>query len=168
MIASGGAGIPSHLVDVFREGRADAGLVASLVPIYFGLAIVAEESRLARQPALAAVLDHLSLGPQIAGAHHIEVDLHVLACARDLGESLHLHRDRGPRRLHGLAGLVVDEAEVQVVDEARLAGVERGGPASLQDGTRQVGPAQGDAERAGGVVRADQPAPLRWKPRATG
>ncbi len=31
VIASGGAGTPAHLVDVFREGRADAGLVASMV-----------------------------------------------------------------------------------------------------------------------------------------
>ncbi|MEG2414338.1 MAG: imidazole glycerol phosphate synthase subunit HisF [Kiritimatiellia bacterium] len=31
VIASGGAGRPSHLVDVFREGHADAALVASMV-----------------------------------------------------------------------------------------------------------------------------------------
>jgi cyclase len=31
VIASGGAGIPSHLVDVFNKGKADAGLVASMV-----------------------------------------------------------------------------------------------------------------------------------------
>jgi cyclase len=31
VIASGGAGTPSHLVDVFKEGKADAGLVASMV-----------------------------------------------------------------------------------------------------------------------------------------
>ncbi len=31
IIASGGAGIPSHLVDVFTQGKADAGLVASMV-----------------------------------------------------------------------------------------------------------------------------------------
>jgi cyclase len=31
VIASGGAGTPSHLVDVFNQGRADAGLVASMV-----------------------------------------------------------------------------------------------------------------------------------------
>lgn len=31
VIASGGAGTPAHLVDVFREGKADAGLVASMV-----------------------------------------------------------------------------------------------------------------------------------------
>ena len=31
LIASGGAGRPSHLVDVFRQGKADAGLVASMV-----------------------------------------------------------------------------------------------------------------------------------------
>jgi cyclase len=31
VIASGGAGVPSHLVDVFNQGRADAGLVASMV-----------------------------------------------------------------------------------------------------------------------------------------
>ena len=30
-----------------------------LVPAYFGLAIVAEEERLARQPALRAALDHV-------------------------------------------------------------------------------------------------------------
>ena len=30
-----------------------------VLPLYFGLAIVAEEERLARQPALAAALDHL-------------------------------------------------------------------------------------------------------------
>jgi cyclase len=31
VIASGGAGVPSHLVDVLREGKADAALVASMV-----------------------------------------------------------------------------------------------------------------------------------------
>jgi cyclase len=31
VIASGGAGTPSHLVDVFNNGKADAGLVASMV-----------------------------------------------------------------------------------------------------------------------------------------
>jgi cyclase len=31
VIASGGAGTPSHLVDVFKQGHADAGLVASMV-----------------------------------------------------------------------------------------------------------------------------------------
>jgi cyclase len=31
VIASGGAGVPRHLVDVFEKGRADAGLVASMV-----------------------------------------------------------------------------------------------------------------------------------------
>lgn len=31
VIASGGAGVPQHLVDVFQKGRADAGLVASMV-----------------------------------------------------------------------------------------------------------------------------------------
>ncbi len=31
IIASGGAGIPNHLVDVFKLGKADAGLVASMV-----------------------------------------------------------------------------------------------------------------------------------------
>ncbi len=31
IIASGGAGIPNHLVDVFTQGKADAGLVASMV-----------------------------------------------------------------------------------------------------------------------------------------
>ena len=31
VIASGGAGIPQHLVDVLREGKADAALVASMV-----------------------------------------------------------------------------------------------------------------------------------------
>lgn len=31
VIASGGAGTPAHLVDVFKQGRADAGLVASMV-----------------------------------------------------------------------------------------------------------------------------------------
>jgi len=34
VIASGGAGIPKHLVDVLREGKADAALVASMV--HFG------------------------------------------------------------------------------------------------------------------------------------
>lgn len=31
VVASGGAGKPEHLVDVFREGRADAALIASMV-----------------------------------------------------------------------------------------------------------------------------------------
>lgn len=31
VIASGGAGAPRHLIDVFRQGHADAGLVASMV-----------------------------------------------------------------------------------------------------------------------------------------
>ena len=31
VIASGGAGTPAHLVEVFRKGKADAGLVASMV-----------------------------------------------------------------------------------------------------------------------------------------
>jgi cyclase len=31
IIASGGAGIPNHLVEVFKQGKADAGLVASMV-----------------------------------------------------------------------------------------------------------------------------------------
>ncbi len=34
VVASGGAGIPSHLVDVFRNGSADAALIASMV--HFG------------------------------------------------------------------------------------------------------------------------------------
>lgn len=35
VIASGGAGLPDHFVDVFREGRADAALAASI--FHFGL-----------------------------------------------------------------------------------------------------------------------------------
>jgi imidazole glycerol-phosphate synthase subunit HisF len=31
VVASGGAGVPAHLVDVFRDGAADAALVASMV-----------------------------------------------------------------------------------------------------------------------------------------
>ena len=31
MIASGGAGVPDHLVDVLTQGKADAALVASMV-----------------------------------------------------------------------------------------------------------------------------------------
>lgn len=31
VVASGGAGVPQHLVDVFRDGHADAALVASMV-----------------------------------------------------------------------------------------------------------------------------------------
>ncbi len=31
VVASGGAGVPAHLADVFKEGRADAALVASMV-----------------------------------------------------------------------------------------------------------------------------------------
>jgi len=34
VVASGGAGIPSHLVDVFKNGSADAALIASMV--HFG------------------------------------------------------------------------------------------------------------------------------------
>ena len=40
VIASGGAGGPQHFVDVFREGRADAALAASI--FHFGLNSVAE------------------------------------------------------------------------------------------------------------------------------
>ena len=31
VVASGGAGIPRHLADVFKKGRADAALIASMV-----------------------------------------------------------------------------------------------------------------------------------------
>lgn len=31
VIASGGAGTPDHLLDVFKQGRADAALIASMV-----------------------------------------------------------------------------------------------------------------------------------------
>ncbi len=31
VVASGGAGIPQHLIDVFKEGKADAALIASMV-----------------------------------------------------------------------------------------------------------------------------------------
>ncbi len=31
VIASGGAGVPRHLAEVFEKGHADAGLVASMV-----------------------------------------------------------------------------------------------------------------------------------------
>jgi len=40
VIASGGAGGPEHFVTVFREGRADAALAASI--FHFGLNSVAE------------------------------------------------------------------------------------------------------------------------------
>lgn len=40
IIASGGAGTPSHLVDVFRQGKADAGLVASMV--HYGTYAIAD------------------------------------------------------------------------------------------------------------------------------
>ncbi|MFZ3211506.1 MAG: HisA/HisF-related TIM barrel protein, partial [Terriglobales bacterium] len=40
VIASGGAGGPQHFVTVFREGRADAALAASI--LHFGLNSVAE------------------------------------------------------------------------------------------------------------------------------
>ncbi len=70
-----------------------------LLPLYFGLAIVAEEERLARQPDLAGALDHLEsaegrlalleLGEGIrvramAQHHTVVADLHLaLAAARD-------------------------------------------------------------------------------------
>jgi imidazole glycerol-phosphate synthase subunit HisF len=40
VIASGGAGSPDHFVDVFREGRADAALAASI--FHFGLESIGE------------------------------------------------------------------------------------------------------------------------------
>ena len=40
VIASGGAGKPGHLVDVFQQGRADAGLVASMV--HYGTYAISE------------------------------------------------------------------------------------------------------------------------------
>jgi imidazole glycerol-phosphate synthase subunit HisF len=40
VIASGGAGSPHHFVDVFREGRADAALAASI--FHFGLESIGE------------------------------------------------------------------------------------------------------------------------------
>ncbi len=46
VIASGGAGRPEHLVEVFREGRADAGLVASMLH-YGTYAIAAIKAELA-------------------------------------------------------------------------------------------------------------------------
>ncbi len=50
-------GVMTGLEDWMAEHPEPLRMV--LVPIYFGLAIVVEESRLARQPALAAALDHV-------------------------------------------------------------------------------------------------------------
>ena len=43
VIASGGAGSPQHFIDVFREGRADAALAASI--FHFGLENIGELKR---------------------------------------------------------------------------------------------------------------------------
>ena len=43
VIASGGAGKPQHLVDVFSRGRADAALIASMV--HFGEYTVSQIKR---------------------------------------------------------------------------------------------------------------------------
>ena len=70
----GGGGLNPTMANAKREGGPRNGVRTALddfvaewpeplrqvvLPIYFGLAIVVEESRLARQPELAAVLDHL-------------------------------------------------------------------------------------------------------------
>ncbi len=55
IIASGGAGTPSHLVDVFRQGKADAGLVASMVHYgTYAIADIKSELKAAGIPVRAA------------------------------------------------------------------------------------------------------------------
>jgi cyclase len=43
VIASGGAGSPQHFIDVFRDGRADAALAASI--FHFGLENIGQLKR---------------------------------------------------------------------------------------------------------------------------
>jgi cyclase len=43
VIASGGAGSPQHFIEVFRDGRADAALAASI--FHFGIENIAQLKR---------------------------------------------------------------------------------------------------------------------------
>ena len=56
VIASGGAGVPAHLVEVFKEGKADAALIASMV--HYGdytLAQIKDEMQAAGIPVRTTV-----------------------------------------------------------------------------------------------------------------
>jgi len=55
VVASGGAGIPAHLVSVLKEGKADAALVASMV--HFGTYTVGAIKQVLRQSGIAVRID---------------------------------------------------------------------------------------------------------------
>ena len=57
----------------------DRPLVLLVLPIYFGLAIVVEQARLDRQPALAAVLEHLQTNSAKDALLHLGEDLRIRA-----------------------------------------------------------------------------------------
>lgn len=132
-----------------------------LLPIYFGLLIVVEESRLAEQPALAKALDEL----ESADTRH---DLLELAEELRLRALLLQHRFffNGNRRITGLVRHYLDVLkgsllnEYYIENEARLAYLadcsrdgKRFDPAAIQDPRRHLGSKLGQLRREREVGR---------------
>jgi cephalosporin hydroxylase len=126
-LVSGSAGVNAELANAEHEGGPRNGVMAAVegfvaehdrplrlvvLPIYFGLAILAEEALLAQRPALAAMLDRLAspagkdmllrLGEEIR-LDGVEIDQALL-------------RERS-RRIEGLARRYLDTVKAAIVND---------------------------------------------------
>jgi cephalosporin hydroxylase len=124
-------GVMTGLEDWMAEH--DRPLRRVVLPIYFGLAIVVEEERLARQPALAAVLDHLESAEGRLGLLELSEDIRLNAAV--FQQSVFAMRERqvdqgAQRYLNLLKGALLDEHYLE--NELRIQQLLR----HLEEGSR--------------------------------
>ncbi len=124
-------GVMTGLEDWMAEH--DRPLRLLVLPIYFGLAIVVEEERLARQPELAAVLDHLESAD---GRHRLlELSEDIRLRSAVFQQGVFALRDRqidagAHRYLDLLKGALLDEHYIE--NELRIQQLVR----HLEEGSR--------------------------------
>ena len=103
-------GVMTALEDFLAEHDEPTRTV--VLPPYFGLAIVAAESRLGRQPALTAVLDHLESAEGRLALLELGEELRVRAVAHN-----HTLLGQRDRRIQGLARRYLDGAIKTITKE---------------------------------------------------
>ncbi len=124
-------GVMTGLEDWMAEH--DKPLRRVVLPIYFGLAIVVEEERLARQPQLAAVLDHLESAAGRGQLLELSEDIRLRAAV--FQQSVFAMRERqvdagAHRYLNLLKGALLDEHYIE--NELRIQQLVR----HLEEGSR--------------------------------
>ncbi len=143
----------------------DAQLRMLVLPIYFGLAIVVEERRLQRQPALARILDYLESADGRGELLHLAEDTRLRAMVFQHEEFYPRERqlDRSAARyLELLKGALLDEhyldneLRIDLLTTAMERG-ERPNPEKLRDPMRRMRPElrELEAARRAGQLRTD-------------